>query len=68
MNATYYFCNADIPRALDANTLSDQAKEFGLCGNSYSSVNEALKTAQKNAGPEDLVFVGGSSFVVAEVV
>ena len=67
-NATYYFCSADIPRALHVNQLSTQAAGFGLHGNTYSSVSAALESAQKNAASDDLVFVGGSSFVVAEVV
>jgi len=67
-DATYYFCKADIPRALDANELMDKAAAFELSGELYTSVSEALKFAQMNAGVNDLVFVGGSSFVVAEVV
>lgn len=67
-NAIYYFCKADIPRALDAKKLATQAAKFGLHGTSYPSVNSALDNAQKNAGSEDLVFIGGSSFVIAEVV
>ena len=67
-NATYYFCNADIPRALNAEQLKIQANLVGLKGDSYPSVLEALTTAQKKAGNEDLVFVGGSTFVVAEVL
>jgi len=66
--ATYYFCKAAIPRALDANELKRQAQTFGLNGESYPSVIEALKSARAAAGERDLVFVGGSTFVVAEVV
>ena len=67
-NATYYFCKADIPRALDANILQQKALEIGLRGSTYPSVKKALKAAQKKAETNDLVFVGGSTFVVAEVV
>lgn len=67
-DATYYFCKADIPRALDAQELMDRAGKFHLKGDRYTSVAEALKFARMNAGANDLVFVGGSSFVVAEVV
>lgn len=67
-DATYYFCKAGIPRALDANELMEKAKSCHLKGQSYSSVMEALKAAQSAAGEGDLVFVGGSTFVVAEVV
>ncbi len=66
--ATYYFCKADIPRGLDAKELALRAGEFSLRGQVYSSVNEALTSAQQVAGSSDLVVVGGSAFVVAEVV
>jgi len=66
--AHYYFCKPDIPRGLDANTLWLKAAGFGLDGEPYGSVREALDAAQQNAGDDDLVFVGGSTFVVAEVV
>ena len=67
-NAAYYFCKADIPRGLDQNKLRVKAKKHNLSGKSYPSVKEALKNAKSNAKRDDLVFVGGSSFVVAEVV
>jgi dihydrofolate synthase/folylpolyglutamate synthase len=67
-NAIYYFCKADIPRGLNAAELRKQAQEYGLAGEAYGSVKEALKAAQHRAKANDLVFVGGSTFVVAEVV
>ncbi|TWR29351.1 bifunctional folylpolyglutamate synthase/dihydrofolate synthase [Mucilaginibacter pallidiroseus] len=67
-NATYYFCKPDIPRGLDAENLREQAAAFGFTGQAYPSVTSALKAAQAKAGKHDLVFVGGSTFVVAEVV
>jgi dihydrofolate synthase / folylpolyglutamate synthase len=67
-DAIYYFCKPDIPRGLDAAELKKRAVQKGLKGKVYPSVGEALKAAQDAAGPEDLVFVGGSSFIVAEVV
>lgn len=67
-DAIYYFCKADIPRGLNIVILQTKAKEIGLKGNSYSSVTNALKAAQKSADTDDLVFVGGSIFTVAEVV
>ena len=67
-DATYYFCKPDIPRGLGAETLREKAATFGLKGDTYSSVNNALQSAQKNAQPHDLVFAGGSTFVVAEIV
>ena len=66
--ATYYFSRPDIPRGLDAENLKKQAADFGLIGEAYPSVNAALKTARKAAGKDDLVFVGGSTFVVAEII
>lgn len=67
-DAIYYFCKPDIPRGLDAEILQQQAYEQGLQGKTYPSVNEALKAAQRAAAPDDMVFIGGSTFVVAEVV
>jgi dihydrofolate synthase/folylpolyglutamate synthase len=67
-NARYYFCKAGIPRALDANELREQAKSKSLEGDVYSSVKAALEAAKENASGNDLVFVGGSTFTVAEVV
>ncbi|HSY76572.1 MAG TPA: bifunctional folylpolyglutamate synthase/dihydrofolate synthase, partial [Bacteroidia bacterium] len=66
--AIYYFCKADIPRALDAGQLKEQAAKFKLHGNVYPSVRKALKAAQKQAGKNDLIMVAGSVFVVAEVL
>lgn len=67
-DAIYYFCKPDIPRGLEAESLKATAESLGLHGEIYSSVKEALLTAQKNADQDDLVFIGGSTFVVAEVV
>jgi dihydrofolate synthase/folylpolyglutamate synthase len=66
--AVYYFCKANIPRGMDAQELSKIAEKFSLQGKIFSSVKEALFSAQKSAGVNDLVIVGGSAFVVAEVV
>ena len=67
-NAVYYFCRPDIPRGLDAESLKEQAIAFGLKGQTYTSVPEALHAAQASATTADLVFVGGSTFVVAEAI
>jgi len=67
-DASYYFCKPDIPRGLEAETLKQQAEGFGLQGSAYPSVKAALQSAQQQARDNDLVFVGGSTFVVAEVV
>lgn len=66
--AEYYFCKADIPRGLDVNILAQKSHECGLVGNSYDSVKLAYEAACSNAKANDLVFVGGSNFTVAEVV
>jgi len=67
-NAVYYFCKPDIPRGLEADSLKQQAESVGLQGKAYSNVRSALQDAQNNAQKDDLVFVGGSTFVVAEAV
>lgn len=67
-NAVYYFTKAHIPRALDEKILQAQAATFGLAGTSYASVNEALEAAKNNASERDFIFVGGSNFVVAEII
>ncbi len=67
-NATYYFCKPDIPRGLDACDLQKQAELAGLHGICHASVKAALASARAMAGKNDLVFIGGSTFVVAEVV
>lgn len=63
----YVFCQADLPRAMPAELLAEKAAEYGLKGEVISEVNRALQFARKNAGPNDLIFVGGSTFVVAEI-
>ncbi|WP_317191247.1 folylpolyglutamate synthase/dihydrofolate synthase family protein [Hymenobacter sp. BT523] len=65
--ATYYFCAASIPRALLAAELRQQAAALGLQGETYESVREAVGAARRAAEPDDVVFIGGSTFVVAEV-
>lgn len=67
-NAIYYFCKPNIPRGLDASLLLSQARGFGLMGDEYISVQSAYQAAIETATENDLVFVGGSTFVVAEVV
>lgn len=67
-DATYYFCKPDIPRGLEAEALQQQAAQLNLQGQTYPSVKAALHVAQQQAGADDLVFAGGSTFVVAEIV
>ena len=67
-SATYYFTQAKIPRALNAETLKMHALNFGLCGETYPTVSDALKAAVCDADSNDFIFVGGSSFVVADLL
>ena len=66
--ATYYFCSPAIARGLNVDTLKEIATAKGLQGKRYSSVVEALNAAKAQALPSDFIFIGGSTFVVAEVV
>ena len=66
--AMYYFCKPNIPRGLDVKDLKLFFLENGYTGEGYASVNEAYNEALKNAKESDLVFVGGSTFVVAEII
>ena len=65
--ATYYFCQADIPRALPAAGLATLAAAAGLTGRAFGPVPAAVAAARAAAGADDVVFIGGSTFVVAEV-
>jgi dihydrofolate synthase/folylpolyglutamate synthase len=67
-NAIYYFCKPNIPRGLDAAILSIKATEFNLVGEIYNSVSNAYQSAIKNASPKDLIYIGGSTFVVSEIL
>jgi dihydrofolate synthase/folylpolyglutamate synthase len=65
--ASYIFCQASIPRAMDAHELERKGKEKGLVGQVIPKVTDALEFARKNASLDDLIFIGGSTFVVAEI-
>ncbi len=65
--ATYYFTNAHIPRALAANELQIKANEFGLIGNYFDDVNDAIHSAKQHAYKKDMIVVCGSVFLVGEV-
>jgi dihydrofolate synthase/folylpolyglutamate synthase len=67
-NATYYFCQPNLERALPANELAKQASDFGLKGKEFNTVKEAFQKAKSKATLKDLIFVGGSTFVVAEIL
>lgn len=64
---TYYFCQAQIPRALPAAELNQQATIAGLTGQAYATVAEAIAAARLKAQPDEVIFIGGSTFVVAEI-
>jgi dihydrofolate synthase / folylpolyglutamate synthase len=66
--ATYYFCKPDIPRGLDAKELKHIFINAGFSGEAYSSVKEAYKAAKNNSNVNDCIYIGGSTFVVAEIV
>jgi len=66
--AQYYFCKPDLPRGLDATILSESANRFGLHGTVHNSVSEAYRNALQRATKNDFIYVGGSTFVVAEIL
>lgn len=67
-HALYYFCRPNIPRGLDAVVLRDIFITNGFEGNAYDSVQEALSAAKQHASKLDVIYVGGSTFVVAEII
>lgn len=67
-NAKYFFCRPNVPRGLDAAVLSEKAAEFGLNGMVCDSVSVAYQKALEVARPLDLIYIGGSTFVVAEIL
>ena len=67
-NAIYYFTQASVKRALPANEIKAIGNSHGLQGNAYNSVKEALEAAKKNASENDMIFVGGSTFIVSDLI
>jgi dihydrofolate synthase/folylpolyglutamate synthase len=67
-NAIYYFCKPNIPRGLDTEILKAKAAEYNLIGKIYNSVSNAYQVAKKNATTKDFIYIGGSTFVVAEIL
>ncbi|NBU81370.1 MAG: bifunctional folylpolyglutamate synthase/dihydrofolate synthase [Flavobacteriaceae bacterium] len=67
-NAIYYFCKPNILRGLDQLILKEKAAEFNLVGQTYISVSKAYQAAKENAGINDFIYIGGSTFVVAEIL
>ena len=66
--ASYYFCKPNIPRGLSEVILQEKAADFNLFGKKYLSVKKAYKSALLNANQEDTIYIGGSTFVVAEII
>ncbi|MCF8225460.1 MAG: bifunctional folylpolyglutamate synthase/dihydrofolate synthase [Bacteroidales bacterium] len=66
-HAKYYFTEPSIPRAMPVNRLLQEANALGMKGLTYPGVAEALESAKMAAGPEDTIFIGGSTFVVADI-
>jgi len=67
-NAVYYFTKASIPRAMDELELMNAAVKYGLKGNAYSNVAAAIEDALRHAADDDMIYIGGSTFVVAEAL
>ena len=64
----YYFCKAKVPRGLATEILFNKANQIDLIGHKYISVKQALNSAKEKAKQEDLIFIGGSTFVVSEIL
>ncbi len=67
-DARFYFTNAHIPRALPHQELRELAASKGLPGDSFDNVNDAIAAAQSNAGPQDVIMICGSFFIIAEII
>ena len=67
-DASYYFCKPDIPRGMSEVFLQQKAEEFNLMGEKYSTVELAFKSALASANQDDVIYIGGSTFVVAEII
>lgn len=66
--AVYYVTQAQIPRALDWQTLLKMCREHGLDATGYAEVSEALEAARRDARPDDIIYIGGSTFIVADAL
>ncbi len=67
-DAAYYFCRPSVTRGMDAKKLASDASFWNLRGSVFNNVPAALDRARMEANEQDLIFVGGSTFVVAEVL
>jgi dihydrofolate synthase/folylpolyglutamate synthase len=66
--AFYYFCKPDVPRGMEADYLQKKAQDFLLNGDVFTSVGDAFNSAKQSAKASDVIFVGGSTFTVAEIL
>ncbi|MBC2846514.1 bifunctional folylpolyglutamate synthase/dihydrofolate synthase [Winogradskyella flava] len=66
--AKYYFCKPNVQRGLEAKHLQKKFLQYNIEGEVYNSVKEALEIAKSGASEQDVIFVGGSTFVVAEII
>ncbi|MDR2234136.1 MAG: bifunctional folylpolyglutamate synthase/dihydrofolate synthase [Tannerella sp.] len=66
--AVYYFTNASVPRAMPSLQFAEKAKQFDLLGSNYGTVKEAVKEAIRDSSPQDMIFIGGSTFVVGDAL
>jgi dihydrofolate synthase / folylpolyglutamate synthase len=67
-NATYYFCKPNVERGMPVDKLRIEGRKYSLEGESYNSVSEAYQNAVQNASDNDVIYVGGSTFTVAEII
>ena len=67
-NAVYYFTQATVKRALPADKMAELGRELGLVGRAYPSVSEAYRSALQEASANDMIYVGGSTFIVADLL
>ncbi len=66
-DARYYFTKADSPRSMDENILHQRATALGFKGDTYNNVKNAYSTALKNSNNDDIIFIGGSTFIIQEI-
>ena len=67
-DAVYYFTQASVPRTLNSDKLKELAEGCGLNGTAYPTVASAYEAAQKESAPTDMIYIGGSTFIVADLL
>ena len=66
--AYYFYCKPDVPRGMDVTVLKKKFDTYGFTGEATNSVIDAMEKAKVKANSKDLIYVGGSTFVVAEII